>query len=263
MVVGVYDREKEEKICPLTGKLVDDSLAYRSYCLFDDCSHVDEDKRYYLHGHAYHCRKEKDLIEKWYEDLLKDAEKYRKLNMSLDIARKIDIDSFFAYCDNLDEIMVKGKQRYNKDMLINPYHGPDEKCLIYLFEDDNVIEISVTENPFSFIGIRRFDRLKNGGDRSAINICAVPAYLADAINVRLHLQYKMDVKSILHDDNPVYIKKKKVGGYINAVYGWDWVTFKKALDMHLEMTEILNYDNILYIKQELDDIVRSENKIIE
>ena len=29
------------------------------------------------------------------------------------------------------------------------------------------------------------------------------------------------------------------------------------------MTEILNYDNILYIKQELDDIVRSENKIIE
>jgi len=36
------------------------------------------------------------------------------------------------------------------------------------------------------------------------------------------------------------------------------MSFKRVRDKHLEMTEIVNFDNIIYIKQELDEIVRRE-----
>ena len=249
--------DKKPKYCPLTGERVGPECDWD--CLIENCNNVDENRRYYLYGHTYRCKREMKEIVKWHENQIKAAETYRKLNKSLETARGINIDYFYEYCDNLDEEMVKSRQKYNRDMMINPYHEPNEKCLIYIFEGDEVIEISVVENPFSFLSAR-FDRLKDEGGNCAVNICSVPAYMAEAINVRLHLQRNMDVKAILHNDNPVYIKARSVGKYIDAVYGWDWVSFKRVRDRHLEMTEIVNFDNIIYIKQELDEIVRREYK---
>lgn len=71
--------------------------------------------------------------------------------------------------------------------------------------------------------------------------------------------HNMDVKSLIHYNNPVYVQSTAIGKYIDAMYGWDWVSFKKAMARHLEMTEIVNYGNIIYIKQELDEIIRRES----
>jgi len=78
-------------------------------------------------------------------------------------------------------------------MMINPYHNSEEKCLIYIFENDEVTEISTVDNPYSYISAR-YEKLQDESRNCAINICAVPEYMAEAINVRLHLQHNMDVR---------------------------------------------------------------------
>ncbi len=251
---AMFDQQDyESKICPLSGEEIGPEC-YFPECRFNNCSNVSKSTAYYIYGHIYHCDYEKRVIEDWHERQMKAAELYKRMNLSLETARTINIDDFFSYCDSLDKEMVNNRQTYNRDMMINPYHDPDEKCLIYIFENDEINEISVVDNPFVFLG-SRFDRIKNG----SLSICAVPAYMAEAINVRLHLQYKMDVKAILHNDNPVYIKARNIAKYVEAAYGWDWLSFKRVRDRHLEMTEIVNYENIIYIKQELDEIVRQES----
>ena len=252
---GYDDSRIEPKTCPLTGEKV--WLENNYICFQSDCSQVSKTQGYYLYGRTYRCKWERHNVVEWHDRQEKAAEVYKRLNQSLETARKIDIDEFYAYCDSLDTEMISGRQRIGRDMMINPYHDSEEKCLIYLFENDEVVEISTVENPFSYISAR-FEKLQDESRNCAINICAVPAYMAEAINVRLHLQHNMDVKAILHTDNPVYIKARNIGKYIDAAYGWNWLSFKRVRDKHLEMTEIVNYDNIIYIKQELDEIVRRE-----
>ena len=250
------DYRMKPKICPLTGgRVIPEHHEWD--CLVYDCSDVDPEKWSILHGHRYRCEAERVQIEKWHEGRLKAAETYKRLSNSLESSRKINIDEFYEYCNNLDKEMIESRQQYSENMVVNPYHEPGDKCLIYMFEDDEVVEISVVENLFSYLGTR-FDRLRSETVKCEMSSCAVPGYMAEAINVRLHLEHKMDVKSILHNDNPVYIKARNMGKYIEAAYGWDWLEFKKVRDRHLEMTEIVNYDNIIYIKQELDEIIRRE-----
>ena len=49
-----------------------------------------------------------------------------------------------------------------------------------------------------------------------------------------------------------------MGKYIEAAYGWDWLEFKKIRARHLKMTEIFSGGKAIYIKQELDEIIRRE-----
>ncbi len=251
------DYRMKPKICPLTGERVIPEL-HDFDCLIYNCSAVAPDRWSLLYGHKYRCEWERTKIEEWHERRVKTAETYKRLSDSLETARKIDIDEFFRYCDDLDKDMVESRQQYSPDMIICPYHAPGDKCLLYLFEDGVLVEISVSDNIFAQLG-RRFDRLTSETVKCEISCCDVPGYMADAINVRLHLEHNMDVKAILHHDNPVYIKSKGIAKYIDAAYGWDWLTFNRMRARHLEMTEIPNYDNVIYIKQELDEIIRSES----
>ena len=78
--------------------------------------------------------------------------------------------------------------------------------------------------------------------------------------MNFNLRNGFDVKNILHADNPVYLKRRDVGKYIDAAYGWEWMDFQKLRNQYLTMTEIVNFDNIIYIKQELDEIVRRDER---
>ncbi len=259
MGTKLYDLDGNElpepKICPLTKEELDPICDWD--CLYADCRYVDEHSGYYLYGRTYRCSKERKEIIAWHESRVKAAQTYKRLKGSLEAARKINVDEFFDYCNTLDEEMLNGRQRYDRDMVINPYHAQDEKCLIYMFENDEVYEISTAKNPFSFLAAR-FDKISDETKNCGFSICSVPEYMAEAINVRLHLVRNMDVATILHNDNPVYIKARHIGKYIESAYGWDWLSFKRVRDKHLELTEIVNYDNILYIKQELDEIIMRE-----
>lgn len=247
--------ETRSKICPLTGERVYDHSELA--CLRTDCSLVAENRYQTLYGYRYRCAVEKKNIEEEHARQLKRAEYYRKLGDSLEAVRGINLEEFFELCNRLDHEMIESRQEYSGDMSLNLYHDEENKCLVYRFEDDAVAEISVTDNPFSYFGAK-FEAIRSSEKKGAISCCAVPGYLADAINVNLQLKHKMDVKGILHHDNPVYIKARGMGKYIEAAYGWDWLQWKRVRDQHLEMAEIVNFDNIIYIKQELDEIIRRE-----
>ena len=95
------------------------------------------------------------------------------------------------------------------------------------------------------------------GDRWSLSSCAVSDYIADAVVVNLRMKHNLDIKNVLHDDNPVYVKKRTMARYIDATYGWDWVTFEKARKRYGELTAIVNFDNVVYVKQELDEVVKN------
>lgn len=250
---GVTEESIKEKICPLTESPVDPLYAWQ--CNEYDCSNIDKDKWSMLYGYKIRCKKERKEIEDLHERQLKTAAEHKRFCDSLEIARSIDIDKFYQYCGQLDKVITDGRQEYTQNMLINPYHKPDEKCLIYRFEGDDVAEISVVDNVFTFLG-SRFDKIRSTEIKGAVGCCAVPGYMADAINVNLHLKYKMSVAGILHYDNPVYIRARNVGKYIEHVYGIKWYEYKKMRDTALWMTEIVCYDNVLYLKQEIDELIR-------
>lgn len=251
------DGNDKMDICPLTGGI----KPPENECIYYDCKNVNPEKLSFLYGYKYRCKLEKKQIERWHEKLVKAEETYRKLNDSLEQSRSINIDKFYAYCNELDKKMIENRQVYSFDMLLCPYHDPNDRFLVYLFEDDEVTEISVTDNIMAYMG-KRYTWLKNDKVKCEMSCSTIPALLSEAINVRMHLNHKMDVKAILHIDNPVYIKDSGLNKYIDAAYGLTWHEFKKIKDKHLEITEIVNYDKIIYVKQELDVIIRREkNKL--
>lgn len=246
-----------EGYCPLTLSRITSVSSYA--CAVNDCSHISKDKWNILYGCKYHCEKEKEDIERMHEKREKDKRLRQEINDSFDITRGLDHDKFHEICDEIDKEMIEKRQEYNRDMQICPYHEDDEKILMYLFEDDKPAEISIVTNIFTYMA-QRYVKLLDRGVKWAISYIAIPEYIADAINVNLHLRYKMNVASILHKDNPVYIKHRDVTKYFETVYGMDWHQFNKLKKEHLEITEITNYDNIIYLKKELDDIVCNEAK---
>lgn len=248
------DNEYSPKICPLTGETI--SPEHGDYeCLTHNCRNVSKEKWEILYDRKVHCEKERKDVKRVHEERIKKIMETKLLRESLETAKTINVDEFFRYCDIIDEMMINKLQDYSPNMLINPYHAEGEKCLIYLCEGMTVSEISVVDNVFNYLGTR-FNKYKEHGMNFSVSCCRVPGYLAEAINVRLHLQYKMDVKSILHNNNPVYIKARSIGKYVKSVYGYEWWEFKNIRNRHLELTEIANYDNVLYIKQEIDEIIR-------
>lgn len=84
--------------------------------------------------------------------------------------------------------------------------------------------------------------------------------MIEAIIVCLRIKYHMDVNYILHHDNPVYIKASGIEKYMAAAYGLKPFHIKKMLKKNIEITAINNFGNIIYIKQELDEIIRKESK---
>ncbi len=243
------------KICPLDGRELSREFNYECYCT--DCDKVSNDRWWLVYGHKCYCNVQENRLKRWYEKKQETARQYERLSSSLECARSIDIKEFYEYCDSLYKEAVETRQYYDSNMVLNPFHEPQDKCLICIFEDDKMKEIGVTENVFAYLG-RRNDRIKDLELKTAVSCIAVPGYMAEAICVNFHLRNGFDVKSILHADNPVYLKRRDVGKYIDAAYGWKWLEFQKLRDQYLSMTEIVNYDNIIYIKQELDEIIRRD-----
>lgn len=250
------DPRESKTLCPLDGHRLGPEEAS---CFNYDCTGRSLDKYYMLHGHRCYCEVRRWEIEQWHKKRVESARKYKKMEASQQIASEISIDDFYAYCDDIDKEMIATKQKYVPDMSINPYHAEDERCLVYLFSGDKLVDTGIVTNPFSFLSTR-FDKIMDPDFDAAINICAVPASIAEAVNVRVRLIRNMDVTSILHHDNPVYIKSRGIAKYVDAAYGWDWLDFDRMRKRHLEMTEISNFGNVIYLKPELDQIIRREYK---
>lgn len=251
-----YDPREIDKYCPLDGHKLTSSDY--SLCFSMDCSEKSTDKYYLLYGHECYCEVRRIEIEDWYARKLDKEKKYKKMRKSHLLASEISIDDFYAYCDDIDNEMVATRQKYNSSMSINPYHSADEIALIYLFSGDKLVDTGLAINPFAFLSAR-FDKITDPEYDASINICSVPISIADAVNVRVRLIRNMDVSAILHNDNPVYIKNREIAKYVDAAYGWTWLDFERMRKRHLEMTEISNFGNVIYLKPELDQIIKNSN----
>lgn len=244
------------KTCPLTGRKltvgIDDACYFRY-----DCNNVDGSPIGTTYGKKFRCGLEKDNIELWYKKELEKKARCIMHNESLETARKIDLEGFYEYCNELDEEMINSRQAYGKDMALCPYHEPQNSCIIYLFKNDELKEIAVSGSPLSFIGKRIEGKNADGNIKYAVSYQEVPEYLAEAISVNQHLKRHWDVKSILHDNNPVYIKSRHAGQYVYDVYGLHQSTFAKLRRENLDLTEISNFENVIMIKQEIDKAVKA------
>lgn len=251
-----HDYEETPKICPLTGKTVNDPTLHDCYRY--KCNSVKHDLFFDYKGYIFRCNKEYQSILRQINKIL-DAEKMQKIwNDSIEIARMIDINAFYSYCATIDKYLILYKQRYDENMSLCPYLPSDKKFIFYLFENDKVVDINVGSNMFSYFNSQRLILLKDEHSQYYVGYCSVPSYLADAILVKQRLLYNMDVKIALKNDNPVYIKSQYIRGFMCDVYGLDGEVFRQLRKKHLEMTEIANFNNVIYLKQEIDEIIRHE-----
>jgi len=252
---GYEDNDMRVKICPLTGKEINEFEHYS--CFSYKCDDAKPDKYEYIFGCRYRCGYEKQILEERHQKQLEIARRNDIMRESHDIARSIDLDEFYEYCENINIKMYENRMSYDRKMILYPYHESYEKAFIYFFEGDEVKEMSVVDNICNYIAVR-FDKLRCRENNTSISIEIVPDYLADALNIYQHLKRKRDVRIILKYDNPVYIKARFIAKYLDAVYGWNWQKFTEIRAKHLELTEIANYDNVIYLKPEIDEIIRRE-----
>lgn len=187
------------------------------------------------------------------------AEARTKWRNSLVEARKIEADDFFSYCDQLNEKLLESRLEYNPEMTIPVFPGEGKKFIVYVIEENTVKEISLTKNLPQFFGQRLNCFLKNAHGFS-ISFDYVPELIAETVRIRLCLQHRISdgLAVAIHTDSPVYVSKNRLKEYIEAAYGIEWRIAKSLIKRHYELTEINLFDFTLYIKQELDQIIRLE-----
>lgn len=238
------------EICPLTHQSITNG-----FCLYADCNSVTGEALGFLYGRPYRCALEKENIEKWHTDHLKEAERRVKIENSLKVAQQLNLNDFFSYCDQLAEKMFADRQEYNRTMTIMPYLEAGERFLIYVFRSEAVVRITSVKNLCSFVA-SIYNDLCITEENLAISYYPVKESMSEAIVVRQYLQHGFDVRGVLHATNPIYINKSQLKALADKVYGIGWRRLKVLLKNNFDLTEIENYDDTIYIKQEIDRILR-------
>ena len=85
--------------------------------------------------------------------------------------------------------------------------------------------------------------------------------MAEAVRIYFCLQYGVETKSILRDDNPVYVKARNLKRYLEAAYGISLQEFKEIRKLNPWLTEISDFDSVLMLKQEIDEVIRRNTKL--
>lgn len=262
---GVYEiehYEQELKLCPLEGN----RFSRRNYaCERCDCTQYDETTQYqYIdcqgRQFGYRCPVEKVHAEKEAEDYQKKQKE--KLNKKKQIIRDnsnistFDAYRFLKYCDEVDDYLKKTCQKYTDNMTIFPYCGEGKVILSYIVRKNTFPQISVSENMGALL--TKFINIAKEDTDAAFSYHLIPQGIAESVRINMHLRHKIPVAQIRYDD-PIYIDNTKINKYIELLYGLKSWDFKKIRQKHLEITEIPNGTKVVYIKQEIDEIVRRKD----
>ena len=130
------------KVCPLTG--------YRAEhfdCDYKDCSKITPDKYDLLYNQRYHCEVERRNIQLEFErrlqrymDSIRADERRSK---SLEVAKTINVNQFYEFCDDLEQYMKQNRQAYTQNLIIYPYHEQDTIFLVFWYDN---IEIDLKKS---------------------------------------------------------------------------------------------------------------------
>ena len=184
----------------------------------------------------------------------KGVKKANDIACSLDFARAIDLNAFHIYCDDLDKKMHETKMDFGKDMLICPYHEKNELILVYLFNKDRLSMISVVDNVFMLLA-SQYTSIQDPLQKSSVSCCTIKYEIADAVNVRLRMMNGLDIKSVLHIDNPVYLKHTGLYQYMETVYAWNRYKTKENIKKIYQALRICYSGLDIFYKKEIDEIV--------
>lgn len=168
------------------------------------------------------------------------------------------LGEFFDYCGELDKTLRENGASY-QDLNIRPYHEGDEIFLIYYMEYGNPVSIRVSESLLSEIN-KYITRVRDN-DYSTISYLIIPKEYASEIRIYLYLKYDMDISTVLKIDNKVYLKEHDLYKWMGAAYGFTVWDVKKLREKHLELTEIVTSAGIVFIKQELNEMVARESRV--
>ena len=241
------------KVCPLTG--------YRAEhfdCDYKDCSKITPDKYDLLYNQRYHCEVERRNIQLEFErrlqrymDSIRADERRSK---SLEVAKTINVNQFYEFCDDLEQYMKQNRQAYTQNLIIYPYHEQDTIFLVFWYDKDTLVDFSVTDNISSHMSTH-FAKMREDLNYT-LSYRLIPKYLSEAVRIYFCLKYDVDTKNILKDGNPVYLRENGLKKYLLSAYGTTLINYKLLRIHNPSITEILNYDSIILIKQEIDETVK-------
>ncbi len=270
-----YEQTREYKICPRTGEKIYKDLSlldYKTgefmspqYCFATDCSSVKkiaEFKTCEYDGRriSYACEaerrvKEDEIRRQNYKDAKKN-ELYHRFMDSAESAKNFDYPLFVKKSETLNKMILR-TARPIRELTLNPYLEDGESFIVYFIKDGAPYKIQMVHDLCGAVSKSLKDLYEDPG-------CMV-GYVRIFDNeygitllIALRIMHKLDVSKMLSLDDPVYVSSTAIKRYLDASYGITWRDFKKILEKHLEITEIENGGNTIYLKPELDEIIRRD-----
>lgn len=240
-------------ICPLTGKEITDEDDY--ICLYSDCRNVKEDMYYPLFDSEYRCDLEKDRIRLKQNQIMRFKNKITRNTDGYEKSKDVDHTLYLKKCAEYQNYIETTKMNY-KDMIIKPFCEEGETNVVVSYKGEQVTKVVKTDCLFSALS-----NLYNAADDKeqwSVGIVKVEEEFATVLQAYLCLEYGLNVTSTIKIDNPVYIKSTDIYKYVDVVYALEPHQLKKILQKNLWITEKVNSNYIVYIKQELDKAIRQE-----
>ena len=189
------------------------------------------------------------------EELKKRIATYRA---SVEAGKQIDLEEMYSSCNKLDSVIKENRKDYDINLLLNTHVEDGKAFIVYIFDEDKVCKVGYSRNLVQYTG----KELKSfTGKRFGLGYEAVPEETIDYVVPTLLLKNKLSLWGIIRPNNPIYITFGQLKKAAREVYGIDLRRLKKILDLQvIEITEFDTGEDLIFIKPEIDDIIRDTVK---
>lgn len=237
----------DKVICPLDNNDITDMYPY--CCMYEDCSWVKKDKYYELNGKKYRCPLERSRIEEYEFERNKLIYKRKKYIEAYEKANIITYSELSSICAKYKTQIEEDIMDY-KNLIVNPYLEENEKFVVFKHSEGNIIGASATET----LLLKLYNIFKEAPDIS-VSIIKVNKEIADSLIIYFGLSYKFDIIRQIKLSDPVFLKKTEIYKYANNVFGLSYPTIRKLINENIWITEFSNFGNIIYLKDEINQII--------
>lgn len=218
---------------------VDMEAAPRTRCIFDNCKYWNQ------------CAgpvKEQEAKEK-------KAKWIAAFENSVNVAKTIDLDDLHKLCRKIDTEIMNAVEEYKPGLLVDALPEEGQSFVVYCFNGENVFKIGYTKHPMNYVETvaREFN-----GKKLKLGFGTIQDELISQVIPTLMIKNVIPVKNTVGPTNPVYITDGQLRRAAREVYGIGVWGLKKVFANHLEITEIRSGDTMVYLKAEMDFIIRND-----
>ena len=189
------------------------------------------------------------------DELKKRIDTYKA---SVEAGKKINLDEMHSFCNKIDRLIKENRKDYDINLLLNSQVEQGKSFIVYIFDEDKPCKIGHSKNLVQYTGteLKRFT-----GKRFGIGYEAVPDETIEYVVPTLLINNNLSLWGIIRPSNPIYISFGQLKKASREVYGIDLRRLKKILDLQaIDITEFDTGEDLIYIKPEIDDIIRETVK---